>query len=260
MSAYRSLDRSEAALGPVVRSHARKPRVGPAPLVLCSIAATLLWLGTLSHPVLIGGAITLSGGALVSLVMYLADVVRLRKNAAVLVHQKGLALHGERSIVIPWSEVSAVELRRATRTRRNPTLFSPIPGLVVFGQLTEEHWTLRVRAGAEIVAEISDDYEGSTELADAIRAAIAEREVPRMLESGQGRFGPFVVSEERLQIAGVEIAWSELASVDIADAHVVVFDQSGKRRARVPLEEVPNPHVLLTVSGEMIARRALRLE
>jgi hypothetical protein len=260
VSAYRSLDLSEASLGPVLRSHARKPRVGPAPFVLCSIAAALLWLGTFSHPVLIGGALVMSAIAMVSLVLYLGDRIRLRKNAIVAVHEKGLALRGERSTALPWEQVSAVELRRVTRVGRNPTTFSPIPGVVVFGQLTEQRWILCVRAGAEIVAEISDDYEDSTALATAIRSAIAEREVPRLLESAQGRFGPFAISEQQLEISGGGIPWGELSSVHIAGPHVVVLDDREKRRAHVPIDEVPNAHVLVTVANEMIARRAFRLE
>jgi hypothetical protein len=260
VSAYRSLDRTPAALGPVVRSHARKPRVGPAPLVLSGLAASASWLGALSHPVLLGAAFCTTALAMIALVLYLADVRRLRAVAGVVVHENGLHILGARSIVLPWSDLSAVELRRVTRARRRPTMFSPIPGLVVFGELTEEHWILRVRAGTEIVAEISDDFEESTELGNAIRAAIAAREIPRMLEAESGRFGPFTISEPHLDVAGVALPWSELASVEVEGPYVVVTARSGKRRGAVPVQEVPNAHVLVAVATEMIEKRALRLE
>jgi hypothetical protein len=192
---------------------------------------------------------------------FLLDVVKRTRLLAIVAHERGLRLEGTRRAVIPWDDVTAVEFRAHTRKRPRGGVFMPLPGFVIVTHTTENerYWSCRLLSGKSVLLEFADEHEDSEALVDLVRQQIAAREVPRALEAlRQGEsvsFGPCELSPAGLRVDR-DIAWSDVADLRIEDTHLVVAGRDDEL-ARVSVERVPNPFVLVEVASEWRARPAI---
>lgn len=263
MSAYRSIDRSVASLGAPVRTHERKPIMGPGPLVLALLASGLTWYGAMDHEKLELSAWLMTSLAIVAAVVYAYDLYRTRIASGIVVHENGLLLAGISPRVLPWDDVTGVTFERKSRTKHRSMAFIPLPGVaaVHYSSETEYYWLCRIVVGKRVVAEVSDQYTESADLVQTLRSVISQREVPRALEaleSGRSvELGPVTMSPARIEVAGDALPWSEVGSVQTDGAHLAVFDQTGEPRLRVRMERVQNPHVVMEVAESFRQRPQL---
>lgn len=252
---YRALDKSVAALGKPIRVHPRKQRMGGAPFVFAFGAAVLAWIATGSRPALIGAAAVLSLLAIAFGIGWLVDRTNMRRASAATIHEHGLRLHRlGGSDVVPWSEITSLQFEREKRMREEPEVLY-LPGVLIAGSKSEWYWVCRVRVGHEVVFEASDAYDGGLALVSALQDAVADREVPRALdrirEGGAVSFGPVSLRAEALVVRDVSVPWSELAGARVEGSRLVFFDGDDERRADVAVKDVPNPHVVIRVAGEL---------
>lgn len=255
---YRTLDRTEASLGKQLSTHARLPRVGPVPVLLCGLAAAWLWWKVSSHPRLELAAWLMASLAAIAAIGFAFDVARRRLWSAVSLFERGLLLHrATGSRVLAWDDIESLELRREKRLRPGATHFVPLPGLGIVtreGQ-TEWHWVCRVRAEGRVVVELSEQFAGSTALLETLRSETEARAVPRILEEirngGRVAMGTLAITETHLEVRGVIIPWSEITHVFVHGASLLVSDHEDVERARVLVENVPNVHVVIAVAERL---------
>lgn len=252
---YRALDRTEASLGRQVSTHSRLPRVGPLPVLLCALASALLWWKASSHPRLALAAWLMTALAVAAGVGFAIDLARRRLWSAVSVFEHGLLLHratGARAL--PWAEIESIELRRERRLRPGTNNLL-LPGLIVLSAETEWQWVYRVRAEGRVIVELSDQFAESSALLDTLRRETASVAVPRLFEElrGGGRIsiGPLALTEAHLEVRGAILPWAEIADVSIDGASLRVRDYDDVERASVPVEQVPNAHVVVAVAEEL---------
>lgn len=257
---YRTLDRTEAALGKPVRTHQHLPRVGPMPVLLCSTAALLLWWKTLDAPRLGLAAAIMTGLAAIAGVGFAFDQARRRLWSAVTVHERGLVLQrptGAR--VLGWEDLGSLEFRRQKRLRPESSGFIPLPGLVVLTTATEWHWVCRVRVDRHVALELSDRFDGSNELVALLREKTLALHRPRILEEirdhGRVAIGPVAITETHFEVRGTLIPWSEIADVSIEGASLRVTDHDDVERARVLVENVPDVHVVMALADDLRSER-----
>lgn len=253
---YRTLDRSEASLGKQLSTHVRLPRVGPVPVLLCAVAAGMLWLKAASHPRLALAAWIMTALAAAAGIGFAFDVARRRLWSSVSVFEHGLLLHrATGSRVLAWDDITSLELRREKRMRAEPASFVPLPGLVVVSAETEWHWICRVRAEGRVVVELSEQFAGSTALLETLRRETEARAVPRILEEirdgGRVSIGPIAITEAHLEVRDTPVPWSEIGQVFVHGASLLVHDHEDVERARALVEHVPNVHVVIAVAEQL---------
>ncbi len=247
---YRSIARVPADLGAPIRTHARRPRFGPAPFVLTSVGAALTWIATFSlSGNFVGAAWVTTALAVGSAAGWGSDVARRRRASAVTVCEHGLLLHrAGGDAVLAWDDVTSLQFVREKRLREQPLIFLPLPGLVVSSDPTEWHWVCRVRVGRDVVFEVSDGFESGERLVDALRSAIAKREVARVLDTilagGRHVIGPFAFTEAHVEVRGHAIPWDAVAEVEIREASLVLVGERGDVLAGARVEDVPNAHAI----------------
>ena len=256
---YRSVDRTEAALGKPVRTHARLPRVGPVPMVLTGAFAAFLWWKALEKERIAGAAWVMTALAAVFAVGFLFDLARRKLSVAVTVHERGMVLESATgSRLLMWDELGALEMVRERRLRQAQTVFVPIPGLIVYSDPTEWQWVCRLRVDGRVALELSDRYADSTALIDTIRRETVERRVPNILEElrGGGRvgFGLVAVTEKHLDVRGTIIPWTELGNLTFRGPLLCAFDHNGDELAKATVEKIPDVHIVLALADRLRGR------
>jgi len=256
---YRTLDRSEAALGPPIRTHERLPRVGPAAFVVTALFAALLWWKALSAEQLVGAAWVMTALAVGAGAVLAFDITRRQLSRAVSVHEHGIVIHRvQGSRALTWADIDALELVREKRMRNDPPVFMPLPGMIVFSAdgMTEYHWMCRVRVEGRVVLELNERFAESGALVETLRARTIEKQVPRVLEDirGGGRFafGPVAVTEEHLEVRGKSIPWREISALSIQGPLLRVFDRSDAEVATASVEKIPNVHVVMALHERLV--------
>lgn len=258
---YRTVDRSEAALGPPIRTHERLPRVGPGPFVLTTLFAALLWWKALSAERLAGAAWVMTALAAACGVALSFDLTRRQLSSAVSVHERGIVLHRvQGSRVVTWAEIGALEFVRERRLRNQPAVFMPLPGMIVFsGDIvpTEFHWMCRVRVDGRVALELNERFAESSALVETLRARTIEQQLPRLLEDirGGGRVacGLVAFTEEHLDVRGTVIPWRDIASLTIDGPLLRVIDHAGAEIAKANVEKIPNVHLVMALHERLAA-------
>jgi len=257
---YRTLDRSDAALGPAIRTHERLPRVGPAAFVLTAVFAALLWWKALSAERLVGAAWVMTAIAIVCGIVLVFDITRRQLSSAVSVHERGIVIHRvQGSRVLTWAEIGALEFVREQRMQNKPQMFLPLPGMIIFsGDIvaTEFHWMCRVRVEGRVVLELNERFAESSALVETLRARTIEQQIPRVLEDvrGGGRvaFGLVAVTEEHLEVRGTLIPWRDIAALSIQGPLLHVIDRSDTEVAKASVEKIPNVHVVMALHERLV--------